>query len=147
MASYSPIIWLVLTIVFIWIEGLSASLISIWFAGGAVCALVVSMMGYGTAVQISSFLAVSLLLLFLIRRMVEKHIVPKQILTNVDSMIGKEGMVAEEIDNLKATGLVQVDGSIWSAKSADGLSIEKGTLIVVEQVSGVKLVVRKKGEI
>ena len=52
-------------------------------------------------------------------------------------------MVIVTIDNMNATGQAVVDGQEWSARSADGSIIEKGTKVKVQSISGVKLIVTK----
>ena len=57
----------------------------------------------------------------------------------------KEGIVTESIDNLAEKGKVKLGGMEWTARSANGEKIEKDAVIVVKEVSGVKLIVLEKG--
>ena len=64
--------------------------------------------------------------------------------TNAEGLIGKCGIVLEDINNLHAVGLVQVDGMEWSARATDECTIEKGQEVVIRAISGVKLIVEEK---
>ncbi len=61
--------------------------------------------------------------------------------TNIHSLIGKEGIVLENINQLNSTGKVRVNGELWSAISNE--DIEKNSKIRVISVNGVKLKVEK----
>lgn len=56
-----------------------------------------------------------------------------------------EGVVLEEIDNLRASGKVQVRGMEWTARSQDQeRRIAKDKIIEVCAIEGVKLIVKEK---
>lgn len=61
--SYEVIGWLIAIVVFIAAEAATVALVSVWFIGGAVCALAAAILGAGLAVQLAVFLAVSAALL------------------------------------------------------------------------------------
>ena len=67
--------------------------------------------------------------------------------TNAESLIGQHGLVLEDVDTLKSTGRVEVNGQEWSAKTdePDGY-IGKNTVVVIDGIQGVKLIVREKEE-
>ena len=67
-----------------------------------------------------------------------KMLNPKLAKTNVDAVVGQQGHVTEDIDNIDATGQVKLGGMYWSARSASGQQIPKGTLVQVERIEGVK---------
>lgn len=67
-----------------------------------------------------------------------------EIKTNVEALVGAEGMVTETIDNLNNTGRVLVMGDDWKAKSSNDEIIEKGSKIIVEKVDSTILIVKKK---
>ena len=63
-------------------------------------------------------------------------------------MIGRQGVVLEDIDTIKSQGLVEVDGETWSARTDEPeVVIPKDTVVSVEGVQGVKLIVKKKEEL
>lgn len=133
--------WLVLLILSLVAEGVSAAVTSIWFAAGALAAMVAAMLGAQLWLQILLFMAVSILLLLSLRPLLKKYITPKKVRTNIDSVIGSQGVVTEKIDNIAATGRVKLGGMEWSARSASGEVIEPGAVIMVEKIEGVKVFV------
>ena len=65
--------------------------------------------------------------------------------TNADSLIGKEAVVTERIDNLRSTGAVQVNGQVWTARSVNPEhEIEKDEVVMIRAIEGVKLIVGKR---
>lgn len=137
------IIWLALLIVFAITEGVTVALVSIWFMGGALAALIVALCGAELWVQVVLFFAVSILLLLCLRPLSKRLIKQKKVATNADSNIGKEAVVTERIDNLQGSGAVRISGVEWSARSADGSEIEKGAVVRVLRIEGVKVCVER----
>ncbi len=136
----SPIfLWLALFVVFLIVEAGTVALVSIWFALGALAALVSCALGAEMWLQITVFLVVSLVLLAVLWKRVRNKLTTTK--TNVDSMIGAEGYVTEAIDNLSYTGRVKLGGITWAARSTSGAGIPVGTLVKVERVEGVKVFV------
>lgn len=140
------IFWLVLVIVFGIIEGMTPQLASIWFAGGALVALIVSLFHVDVWIQAVVFVGVSALLLALTRPLVKKRLKATVVPTNSDAAIGKVAIVTERIDNTGATGFVKLDGTLWSARSADGTPVEEGEEVTVDRIEGVKLIVSRRVE-
>ena len=136
----SPIfLWLALFVVFLIVEAGTVELVSIWFALGALAALVSCALGAEMWLQITVFLVVSLVLLALLWKRVRSKLTTTK--TNVDSVIGAEGYVTEAIDNLSYTGRVKLGGITWAARSTSGAGIPVGTLVKVERIEGVKVFV------
>lgn len=135
------IIWLVLMIAFLIAEAATVVMISLWFAGGALVALVASLLGAPLWLQVTLFFLVSAALLGSLRGMVRKHFTPKLERTNVDAIIGSSGYVTAEIDNIKATGTVKLGAMEWSARATAGAPIAVGTLVKVDKIEGVKVFV------
>ena len=134
----NTILWLGLVVLFLAVEAATVTMVSLWFAGGALAALAVSALGGGYLVQAAVFLVVSAVLLALLRPMARKHFTPKLTKTNVDSVIGMEGYVTADIDNMAATGTVKLGAMEWTARSVTGEKISTGTLVKVEKIEGVK---------
>ena len=136
----SPIfLWLALFVVFLIVEAGTVALVSIWFALGALAALVSCALGAEMWLQITVFLVVSLVLLAVLWKRVRSKLTTTK--TNVDSVIGAEGYVTEAIDNLGYTGRVKLGGITWAARSTSGAGIPVGTLVKVERIEGVKVFV------
>ena len=132
------IIWLVLMVIFLVLEAVTVVTVSLWFAVGALVALLVSLVGLELWVQIVLFFIVSAVLLACLRPMVQRHFNPKLSRTNVDALIGSKGYVTADIDNISAAGQVKLGGMTWTARSTDGRIIPAGTLVRVDRVEGVK---------
>lgn len=138
--------WLVLFIIFVLLEIITLGFTTIWFAGGALVALISSLLGAHLVVQVVLFIIVSLLLLLFTRPYAKRFINNQTIKTNVDELTGKKAKVIENIDNVNSTGVVILNGLEWTARSVDDSVIPKNSVVVVERVEGVKLLVRIKGE-
>ena len=131
-------IWLGVMVLFLIVEAATVTMVSLWFAGGALAALVVALLDGSWLLQIIAFLVVSAGLLALLRPLARKHFTPKLTKTNVDSVIGTEGYVTADIDNVAATGKCKLGAMEWTARSATGEKISTGTLVKVEKIEGVK---------
>ena len=141
MKSMLMIMWLVLLIVFAASEAITVGLTTIWFAAGALAALIAALLGGPLWVQITLFLAVSLLCLAAVRPLAKKHLNDKVEPTNADRVIGAEAQVTEDIDNIHGKGAVIIRGMTWSARSQDGGPVAAGTMVKVLRIEGVKVFV------
>ena len=134
------ILWLAAVVVLLVIEIATLGLTTIWFAGGALIA------GAGRVVQFVLFLIVSLILLIFTRPIAMRYLNTNRTRTNAESLIGKEAVVTQTIENLKNQGQVIVGGIEWTARTDDNEKmIEKDTVVEIERIEGVKLIVKKKG--
>lgn len=135
---FAALLWFVLAVVFLLVEGGTVMLVSVWFAAGSLVAMVAALLSAPFWLQLILFLGVSAGLLALLRPLVQKYIKPKITATNVDSLIGSQGYVTATVDNLAATGQVKLGAMPWTARSTDGAPIEIGTLVRVDRIEGVK---------
>ncbi len=140
----SYLIWLAIAAVLLIVEAMTVNMVTAWFAGGALVAMILSVLDLAIEVQIISFLIVSAILLALFLIVVKPRLSAKNKVvepTNADRLIGCHGIVSSTIDNLHNSGRVEVKGQDWSAQSIDGSTITVGTEIVVKEIKGVKLIV------
>ncbi len=137
-------VWLVAMIVLLVVEGMAPGLVSIWFALGALAAMISAMLKAPLWLQIVWFVAVSALSLLLTRPLAKKYVNAHTTATNADMAIGRDCVVTEEIDNIRGTGAVTVGGKIWTARMAspDGKAA-KGETLRVLRIEGVKLIVEE----
>ena len=135
------VIWLVLMIIFLVAEAATVTITSLWFAAGALVALLAGVLGAAFWLQVVLFLVVSAATLLALRPIIKKHFTPNLTRTNVDALIGIQGYVTADIDNVAATGTVKLNGMEWTARSTDGSPIPKGTLVRVDRIEGVKAIV------
>ena len=139
--NWPAVIWLVLLVLFVLAEAATVTVVSLWFAIGALAALVVSMCSGPVWLQIVVFAVISAVMLWTLRPVIKKHFTPNLTRTNIDAVIGSTGMVTVEINNTLAQGTILINGMEWSARSASGESISANTLARVERVEGVRVFV------
>ena len=138
-------IWLIVLVACIAIEIATMGLVTIWFAGGALVAAIVAVLGGPIWLQITLFLVVSLVLLFLTRPIAVKYFNKDRVKTNVESLIGQQAIVISEINNLQGIGQVTVNGQEWSARNVkEDKELPVGSVVIVRAISGVKLMVEEK---
>ena len=134
--------WLVLAGVLLIVEGVTYALVTIWFVGGALVALLLAFFNISFPIQIAAVIIVSLILLLITRPLVKRK--PEAIVaTNVDAVIGKVGLVTKEVTE-HFSGLGKVEGQIWTIISQEGENLEVDTEFEVLAVEGVKLIVKSK---
>ncbi len=139
--NWSALLWLILMVVFLIAEGASVMVISLWFAAGSLVAMVAGLLNAPLWLQVLLFLSVSVGLLLALRPLLRKYFNPKLARTNVDAVIGAQGIVVETIDNVTAQGRVKLESMEWAARSTTGAALQPGDRIVVDRVEGVKLYV------
>lgn len=145
IVSAMPIVWTVLIIVFAVAEAFTLGLTSIWFALGAVVALLISLLKLPIYLQIAIFLVVTLLMLVYTRPVAQKYLRIGSSKTNVTALLGETGIVLKRIDTYNL-GQVKVKGQIWTAKSESGQDISRGDEVEIVAVEGVKLIVKPMDE-
>jgi membrane protein implicated in regulation of membrane protease activity len=135
------LIWMTIALLFAVAEGFTLGLTFIWFAGGALLAMIVSFFNLGIGFQVVAFIIGSAVMLIYTRPVAIKVFKVGHTKTNVDSLIGKEGKVVKALDPY-TLGQVNVKGQIWSAKPENDETIEEDTIVEVVAISGVKLIVK-----
>ncbi len=138
---YLVFIWLGLMILFLIIEGITAGLTSIWFAAGALAALIAAAFNGPLWLQIALFVVVSGVALCFTRPLARKYLNAKVKPTNADRVLDMIGIVKDPIDNIAAAGTVYIDGKVWTARSESGENISAGIKIKPVRIDGVKLIV------
>lgn len=142
MEHYMLAFWAVALVTLVIIEASTAQLVTIWFAVGALAALISQMLGAQVWLQWVIFVVVSGAVLAATRPLVKKYAKPKIQPTNADRCIGQTAVVTEGIDNVAGKGAVKVGGVIWSARSESGENIKENEKVTITKIDGVKLIVR-----
>ena len=138
----TAIVWAGLVALFLIVEAACPlHLVSVWFSLGSLAALGVYGLHGPLWLQITVFVIVSGGLLLALWPLTKKFLTPKLVSTNIDSVIGSEGLVTAAIDNVHAQGQVKLGGMEWTARSTSGEPIPEGTLIRVDRIEGVKVFV------
>ena len=133
--------WLIALIVLLVGEAITIGLTFVWFAVGALGALIVSVLGGALWLQVVIFLALSGVTLALARPVFARFLKTSHAATNADRVIGQTALVTEDIDNVEGKGLVVISGQVWSARSEHGVAIPAGTQVRVLRIEGVKVYV------
>ena len=136
-------VWLFFTIFFGFLEAATVQLVSIWFAGGSLCAIIAYALGANEVVQVVVFVVASAVLLACTRPFVKKMTKGKKVATNADSLIGKTAVITKKTDELGLSGEAKVAGSIWTVCSDDGLPLNEQERVTVDRIEGVKLIVKR----
>ena len=134
--------WFIATIAFIILEVISTALISIWFALSAFIVFIITYFMSNTLIEIIIFCILSIIFLLLTRPIYNKYFKKKIVNTNVYSIIGKEFILKESITK-DSLGKIKIDDQIWNVISNSG-DIKAGEKVIVEDINGTKLVVRKR---
>ena len=136
------IIWLVITVLALIIEGSTAGLTTIWFAVAGAVSFVLSLFSTNVYVQIVVFFLVSILLLVFTRPIIKKTLVKQKEKTNADKIIGEKALVIEEINEFAGTGQIKISGAVWSAKAND--VIAKDEKVIIKETKGVHAIVERE---
>lgn len=139
-------LWLGVIVLAALAEMATTQLVSIWFAAGGIGALIACAAGASLPLQIAVFVLITAATLAFTRPLVKKALTVRKTSTNADRYIGRVAVVTVEINNTLGTGQANVLGSIWTARSADGSIISVGQHALVEEIEGVKLIVRAQNK-
>jgi len=135
------VFWLVLSVILFVIEGTTVQLVCIWFAAGALFAMLASFVGAPVWLQLLIFLISSIGVLIVGRPFLMDKLVRRREPTNADRVIGQVGIVLEQVDNVEQTGRVSANGLDWTARSERGEIIPEKSRVLVKYIDGVKLIV------
>jgi membrane protein implicated in regulation of membrane protease activity len=148
MIEFIPYVWALVTIAAIIVESATADLVTIWFIPAGIISAIVSLLPVKIEVwvQVLIFFVTALVLVIMSKTLFKEFFKKKPIVpTNLDSVIGKDAVVTETINNIQGKGAVKVLGKEWSAITLfDDETIEKGSIVTVLEIRGVKLICTKK---
>jgi len=136
--------WIIILAAALVIEAATVNLVSVWFALGALAAQAVVWLGGGFSLQLIVFVAVSVLALIFLYPKLRKVSRGHGAATNCDRIIGADAIVLEEINSLRGTGAVKVDGKVWSAKPEGEESIPANSIVTILAIEGAHTVVKPK---
>lgn len=140
-------VWLAAMIILIIIEIVTVGLTTIWFAIGALVAIIVSMLGGGIILQMTVFLFISLGMLIFTRPLAMRYINNTRTRTNYEGIIGKVVRITQDVDNIAEKGCAVVNGQEWTVRAVNDRSrIAAGSLAKVVDIKGVRLIVEKYEE-
>ncbi len=134
-------VWLILAGIFAIGEVLTTGFLIFWLSLGSLIAMVVSFFIPDIIVQTTIFLISSVILILATKPLVKKLANIETVKTNAYSIIGKKGIVTNDINSINSTGQVKIEGELWSAIGKDDMDIPKGTEVEVNEIKGVKVIV------
>lgn len=137
------IAWLVIVVLLTILEVITINLVSVWFVVSGIVSLFLSFIIDSFYIEFMVFVCLGLVLMLLTRPYLVKKLSKKKVSTNLDRVIGMEGIVTEEITKFKI-GEVKVDGKKWSAIADEKIKV--GEEVIIDSIDGVKLIVRKGEE-
>lgn len=135
------VFWMVVSVILFVVEGATTQLICLWFAFGALFAVLASFIGAPLWVQLLIFLVSSVAVLIVGRPIFMEKLSKRREPTNADRVIGQTGLVIEQIDNLAQTGRVSVNGLDWTARTEEDTIVPVRSKVLVLRIDGVKLIV------
>ena len=137
-------IWLAVTATALIVEFITAELVSIWFVGGGLVAMLLAGLGLDWYFHVPAFIVVSLALMFCLRRVAMKRLVKDDVKTNAETVIGKDFILLKGI-NFNSAGEIKINGVVWTAVAEDeNAEIPSGTKVIVERIEGNKYIVKEK---
>ncbi len=134
-------VWLILAGVFVIGEVLTSGFLIFWLSLGSLIAMVVSFFTDNIIIQTTVFLISSVILILATKPLVKKFANIETVKTNVQSIIGKKGIVTKDINSIHSTGQVKIEGELWSAIGINDMDIPEGTEVEVNEIKGVKVIV------
>ena len=134
--------WLAIVICLAILEMATVSLVSIWFVLSGLLAMIASLFITNVTIQIAIFVVFGVLFMILTKKIVKKA-VPQKVKTNLDRIVGMEGIVTEKIMK-NHPGEVKVDGKRWTAISNE--TIPQGSAVKILEINSTKLTVERMEE-
>ena len=135
--------WLMVIILLTIVEISTVNLVSIWFIASALVSLILSFIYDNAYLEMGVFAILGIVLMLLTKPLINKYLKPERVRTNIDRVIGMTGICTEEIKK-NTIGEVKVDGKRWSAISSSKINV--GDEVIIEEIDGEKLKVRKEGK-
>ena len=138
--------WFIVAIIFGVGELMTTSLTLIWFSIGALISMVLSIFIESILMQVIIFAVISISLLVIATKYLVDRDKNVKYNTNLQGIISQKAIVIKDIEPYE-TGIVKLNGEEWTAISKDEVKIEKGKIVEVVEIEGVKLIVREVSDI
>ena len=134
--------WLILAGLMFVGEIVTTGFILFWFGVAAIVAALLAFAGFNFYIQATAFILTAGILMIFTRPLTKGLLNPKDNPSNVFALVGKNGTVVQEIDNIQGVGQVKISSEIWKAESEDGEGIPIDTQVKVLKVEGVRVIVK-----
>ena len=135
--------WLAVIILALVVEAMTTDMVSLWFAPGALVSMILAVFGVNFVIQVVVCIVISIALMLLAKTVFKKYLHKKadSVDTSVSSLVGREVMVTEDIDNHADRGVVKINGQLWNARMLDShTTAQKGDKLEVVSVNGTTLI-------
>ncbi len=132
-------VWLAAAVIFIVVEIFAPGFVFACFVVGAIAAGITALFTDSLVIQGAVFAVVSLILIPLTRPLANKITKPSPVLSNVDGLIDKIGVVKKEVS--ETAGQILVDGQVWQARAETTIAVDEKVKVL--SVEGNKLNVEK----
>jgi membrane protein implicated in regulation of membrane protease activity len=134
-------IWITCGVICMIIEIFTPGFFFMSFGIGAILTGLFSILIPNLAVQFLFFAIITFIVFINLRKFSRKLITHTE-KTNVDAMVGKKGIITKAIPT-DGKGYVKIGSEEWSAASLDSKPIAEKQKIIVEQIDGNKVIVKK----
>lgn len=137
-------IWLAVTAAALIIEFMTSELVSVWFVGGGLVAMLLAGLGLDWYIHVPAFIVISFVLMLCFRRLVMKKLNRGEVKTNAETFIGKDYELLTAI-GFNQAGSIKINGVVWTAVTEDeNAEIPAGTKVIIERIEGNKYIVKEK---
>ena len=133
--------WLIAAGIFFVGEICTVGFLLFWFGIASLITMIASFITSNIIIQMAIFVISSTILILGTKPLINKFLSNKTIKTNYSSIIGKDCIVTEKIDNLNNKGQVKINGETWTARSETNLVIDLGSKVKIIKIEGVKVIV------
>lgn len=131
-------IWLAIIILLAIAEAMTINLVTIWYVASGIVALILSFFIDNFTIQFAVFTLLGTFLLITTRQFLQTFLDTKNVKTNLDRIIGMNGIVVEEI-NKNHNGAVKVDGKIWTAYADKKIKVDSTVKVLEINSSKIKV--------
>lgn len=132
-------IWLIVAVLFLILEAVTTTLVSIWFVPSAALVALLSLRVPNVAVQLAVFVVLSAVFMVLFRKLYKRK--PNELKESNERLIGKTAIAQSAISPID--GQVLVGDVHWRAISS-GEDIPEGTVVEIRSIEGTTLTVSVK---
>lgn len=136
-------VWLIIAGICLVIEIATVGFLVFWFAVAALITCIFSLFISSMLAQTAIFVVLSAILVFLTRPFSEKISRKDSVITNANSIIGKEAIVKKEISP-NNNGQIKINGDTWTATLSQecNSTIPEGSSVEILKIDGVKVIVK-----
>lgn len=136
--------WIIVAAVVITIDIITSNFLFVWFAVGALAAMIGELLGLSFGIQVVIFLVINLITVALgypwAKKNFKKSIERTPLME--ETYIGR---VMEAEEDIKDKAKVKVGGIYWTVVNC-GDEIKKGEYFKIIGIDGIKLTIKKEGE-